>query len=478
MAPQLQPLSRPKPASAKPPSAQRLAPGGFVALLRSALLAAVLALLALGCTEVAPDGQRGQNGQPGQDSQQTEPDTFGLAPNPAAGIDAAAVTTVATQPPTSPSETTADVRVTQIPGDRAEVGISALRDGINAALLPEPLVSPQDIRSGGPPPDGIPSIDAPEFERVDAAQWLQPQEAVVVLTLGGDARAYPTQVLIWHEIVNDTVGGEPVTIAYCPLCNTAIGYYRQLGDRILDFGTSGLLYNSALVMYDRQTESLWAHYTGQAIAGALTGAELELIPVATVAWETFVAEHPDGLVLKRPSGFRRNYYGTNPYVGYDSPNGRPLFGVTDLDPQLPPMTRVLVIRRSDEVVALAHEALRSEGVIEVDVGGGTVVAFNLAGTASPLETDQVAFGRDVGATGVFNPTVDGRRLSFVRKPDATSSDGSGGFLDNQTGSTWSVLGRALNGPLAGTQLEAIEHLDTFWFAAAAYDPGIELLTDP
>ena len=444
----------------KPPSGRRIAGGAIGTLLATAVV-----LAALGCSDTEIDGA------PSGDDQATPAATEA----PSTGLAAPATTNApATESPTTQVAGIVDLPVVQIPGDPPEVTVSALREGITAPLLPEPLVSPLDILSGGPPPDGIPSIDAPEFERASEVAWLQPQEAVVVLVVNGDARAYPAHVLIWHEIVNDTVGGEPVTLTFCPLCNTAIGYYRQLGDRIFDFGTSGRLYNSALVMYDRQTESLWVHYTGQAVAGALTGSQLELIPVATVAWETFLAEHPDGLVLKRPGGFGRSY-GSNPYTGYDSPNGQPLFAASEPDPQLPPMTRVLVIRRGGDAVAVVHEALKSEGVMEADVGGATVAAFNLPGTATPLQSQQVAFGRDVGATGVFDPTVGGQVLSFARKPGAASSDGPGAFVDDQTGSTWSVLGLALDGPLAGTQLEAIEHLDTFWFAAAAYDPGIELI---
>lgn len=425
------------------------------------LVAAALMLIAAACAETSSSDQ------------QAEPDATGSDTTEAASNDAAPATTAAASPSTTPAEVIVDVKVTQIPGGPRESTVSALREGMTAPLLPQPLVSPLDVLSGGPPPDGIPSIDAPEFERATDVGFLQPQEAVVTLTLNGDARAYPAQVLLWHEIVNDTVGGEPVTITYCPLCNTAIGYYRQLDDRIFDFGTSGRLYNSALVMYDRQTESLWAHYTGQAIAGALTGSQLELIPVATVAWETFLAEHPNGLVMTRPGGFGRQY-GSNPYANYDQPDGQPIFFGGTLDPRLPPQTRVLVVRHGGASVAVQLDTLQSEGVLRLDLGGAPVVAFHLPGTATPIQSQQVAFGRDVGATGVFDPTVDGQVLSFARLPDAASSAGPGAFTDDQTGSTWTVLGRALDGPLAGTQLTAIEHLDTFWFAAAAYDPAIEL----
>ena len=429
------------------------------------LLAAALLLIASGCA----DSSSGDD--------QSAPDTTGSNTTGAASAGAAPTTTAAAPPATTPAEVIVDLKVTQIPGGPRESTVSALREGMTAPLLPEPLVSPLDVLSGGPPPDGIPSIDAPEFERAADVGFLQPQEAVVALTLNGDARAYPAQVMIWHEIVNDTVGGEPVTITFCPLCNTAIGYYRQLGDRIFDFGTSGRLYNSALVMYDRQTESLWAHYTGQAIAGALTGSQLELIPVATVAWETFLDEHPNGLVMTRPGGFGRQY-GTNPYANYDQPDGSPTFFGGTPDPRLPPQTRVLVVRHSRASVAVPLDTLQSEGVLPLDLGGAPVVAFHLPGTATPIQSQQVAFGRDVGATGVFEPTVDGQVLSFTRLPGISSSDGPGAFTDDQTGSTWTVLGRALEGPLAGTQLTPIEHIDTFWFAAAAYDPDIELLTTP
>lgn len=426
-----------------------------------AAVAAALAFVALGCADTTTSDEAAT-------PEATEaPATSAAAPPTTVAPTAAPATTLPIIP----------LRVEQIPGDPPEVTVSALREGMTAPLLPEPLVSPLDVLSGGPPPDGIPSIDAPEFERATDVGFLQPQEAVVTLTVNGDARAYPVQVMIWHEIVNDTVGGEPVTVTFCPLCNTAIGYYRQLGDRIFDFGTSGRLYNSALVMYDRQTESLWAHYTGQAIAGALTGSQLELIPMATVAWETFLDEHPNGLVMTRPGGFGRSY-GTNPYVNYDTPSGSPTFFGGTPDDRLPPQTRVLVIRHSGASVAVQLDTLSSAGVLPLNLGGTPVVALHLPGTATPIQNQQVAFGRDVGATGVFDTNVDGQTLTFNRIADAASSAGPGAFTDDQTGSTWSILGRALDGPLAGAQLQPIEHIDTFWFAAAAYDPAIELLDAP
>ncbi|MGH9194296.1 MAG: DUF3179 domain-containing (seleno)protein, partial [Acidimicrobiia bacterium] len=170
------------------------------------------------------------------------------------------------------------VEVEQIQSSPKEDVPSALENPA-ADSLPKPLVDPSEIISGGPPPDGIPAIDKPRFQKASSVDWIEPKEAVLSFQLGDETRAYPVQVLTWHEIVNDTVAGQPVTITFCPLCNTGIAFQRRLGDRILDFGTSGKLLYSALVMYDRQTESLWTHFEGRAIAGFLTGQTLELRPM-------------------------------------------------------------------------------------------------------------------------------------------------------------------------------------------------------
>ena len=171
--------------------------------------------------------------------------------------------------------------------------------------LPEPLIPATDLLDGGPPPDGIPPIDEPRFHQARDVDFLADTEPVLAVEVEGESRAYPVQIMIWHEIVNDTIGGLPVTITYCPLCNTAVGVDRRLDDgRVLSFGTSGRLYRSSLVMYDRQTESLWSHFDGRALAGALTGTELERIPVQTLSWGDWLRQNPDGIVLSRDTGAR------------------------------------------------------------------------------------------------------------------------------------------------------------------------------
>ena len=342
---------------------------------------------------------------------------------------------------------------------------SALDDPL-AAGLPEPLVDPDDLNSGGPPPDGIPAIDEPTFLAAADIDFLADDEPVLALEIDGDARAYPIQVMIWHEIVNDTVGGVPVAVTYCPLCNTAIALDRRAGDRVLDFGTSGLLYQSALVMYDRQTESLWSHFTGRAVAGVLTGAELEMFPVATVSWADWLAAHPDGIVLSRDTGHDRDY-GSNPYPGYDSVDNPPFLFTGDVDGRLAAKTRVVGLGLDSTPRAIRHEPLLADGVVHLDLDGAPVVAFALPGTASALFAYDVADGPDVGATGVFAAEHDGQKLSFRRDGD--------GFVDDQTGTRWDIFGTAVDGTLAGTRLEAVEHVDTFWFAWAAFAPDTIVL---
>jgi Protein of unknown function (DUF3179) len=175
-----------------------------------------------------------------------------------------------------------------------------------------------EIESGGPPKDGIPAIDRPRFVGVPAARaWLKGKEPVIVLRMGRDARAYPLQILMYHEIVNDSVNGVPVAVTFCPLCNASIVFERRVGERVLDFGTTGRLRFSDLVMYDRQTESWWQQFTGRGIVGHYAGTGLKKIASEIVSFADFAAAHPTGLVLSRETGYPRPY-GRNPYTGYDS----------------------------------------------------------------------------------------------------------------------------------------------------------------
>jgi hypothetical protein len=364
--------------------------------------------------------------------------------------------------------TTGPVEVEQIPPSPPEVTVSGLTmlSGIVPTGAPEPLVDLDEIRSGGPPPDGIPSIDEPTFLRPGEVDFLEENEPVLALDIDGDVRAYPVQILMWHEIVNDTVGRVPVAVTYCPLCNSALAYDRRIDDKVVEFGTSGSLWNSALVMYDRQTETLWSHFTGQAIVGELTGTELETFPVATVPWGVWRDANPDGLVLSRDTGFDRNY-GRNPYPGYDDVNSQPFLFEGEVDGRYTAMTRIVGVELDGDAVGVPLVTLQELGVVPATLGDTDVVVVWQSGTASSLDDGDVAGGEDIGSTGVFVPELDGQQL--------TLQPGEDGFTDDETGSTWNILGTAVSGPLAGSQLEAIRHVDTFWFAWSTFQPDSQII---
>ncbi len=249
-----------------------------------------------------------------------------------------------------------------------------------------------DILSGGPPKDGIPSIDNPQFVDASSATNMQPEEPVVTVKIGDDARAYPFSILIWHEIVNDVVGGRPVTITYCPLCNSALVFDRRVDGQLLDFGTTGKLLNSNLVMYDRQTQSWWQQFTGEGIVGAMTEVKLESVPVRLESFERFAAANPDGKVLVPNNPNMRNY-GRNPYERYDG-RTRPyefLFNA-ELPDYINPMARVVAYKYDGQDRAVTMELVRQEGSIELD--GVTISWFE--GQNSALDSAIISEGRDVG----------------------------------------------------------------------------------
>jgi hypothetical protein len=279
---------------------------------------------------------------------------------------------------------------------------------------------------------------------------------------------------MWHEIVNDDFDGTPVVVTYCPLCNTGIAYLRPTIDgELLDFGTSGKLYNSNLVMYDRQTDSYWPQAIGVAVVGPLTGEELEFVPARILSWADWSQAFPDGLVLSTDTGAQRDY-GTNPYAGYDDED-RPFLFSGDIDPRLPAKEHVLGIAGEDHVIALPYSELArlSVGgatVIQGSFGGDRLVIFWHAGTVSALDAAQIPDSNDVGAAAAYVPVADGRRLTFVVQ--------DGHIVDEQTGSLWSIDGRALEGPLAGTRLEVAVAIDSFWFDWAAFHPETEVFGQP
>ena len=324
-----------------------------------------------------------------------------------------------------------------------------------------------EIFSGGVPRDGIPPIDDPKFVSVvEADGWLEEKEPVIALELNGDARAYPLQILTWHEIVNDTVGGIPVAATFCPLCNSAIVFDRRLDGVLYDFGVSGNLRNSDLIMWDRQTQSWWQQLTGEAIVGQLTGQRLAILPATIVAWQDFKDTYPEAQVLSRDTGHSRNY-GSNPYVGYDEVGQSPFLFFGKTDERLLPTERVAALTVEDEAIAFPFSFLEAERVVNYSASGQDLVVFFRPGVRSALDGFRIADSREVGSTGIFLQDLEGQTLAFSKDSD--------GFLDQETGSRWNIFGQALSGPLAGSQLTPVVHANHFWFAWAAFRPDTKVV---
>jgi hypothetical protein len=293
----------------------------------------------------------------------------------------------------------------------------------------------------------------------------------VALEVDGDARAYPLQIMTWHEIVNDTVGEVPVAVTFCPLCNTAIAFERPvISGEATTFGTSGKLINSNLLMYDRATESLWPQVTGIALTGELKGTELRRIPAQIVSWAQFRGSFPDALVLNRDTGHSRQY-GTNPYPGYDDVDRPPFLFEGEVDGRLAAVERILGVEAGDETVAFPYLRLQEiamDGVAAVDaeVGDQPVVILWRSGTASALDSSDISSSKDVGSIAAFSRRLEGRTLSFTVA--------GGRIVDRATETTWNILGRGESGVLEGEVLEPVDSTDSFWFDWAAFHPDTDV----
>ncbi|MBF2054634.1 MAG: DUF3179 domain-containing protein [Candidatus Sericytochromatia bacterium] len=326
----------------------------------------------------------------------------------------------------------------------------------------------EELLPGGPAKDGIPAIDHPRFIGVTAAQqWLKPQEPVIALAGEQSAKAYPLQILIWHEMVNDHFEGQPVLVTFCPLCYSALVFGRRVGSYTLDFGVSGMLRHSDMIMYDRQTESLWQQFTGEAVVGSLTDQRLAVLPSQIMSFEQFYTQYPEGHVLSRETGFERDY-GRNPYRGYDDVSQRPFRFEGETDPRLPPMEKVLGLHFNGQSKAYPYRLTRQQRVIVDQVGDQPVVIFHLDGAVSALDAGSIADSREAGTTGVFDPVHQGQMLSFEWH--------KGQVRDRQTGTVWSATGHGLSGPLRGQQLRLLPYGDYFAFAWLVFRPDSQVYT--
>ena len=332
--------------------------------------------------------------------------------------------------------------------------------GPGGQVSSNPIIPADQIVSGGPPPDGIPSVDAPKFvNAANASSWLTDYDSIIGTSMNGDVRAYPLRILVWHEIVNDVVGGVPIAITYCPLCYSTQAFIRQINGTTVQFGTSGKLYNNNLVMYDRLTKSLWSQIWGQAIAGSLTGNKLLRVPIDVTTWGAWKNFHPNTLVLSRQTGFSRDY-SDDPYGAYYFTNDI-YFPLSHSDARLPAKTVVLGLSIGETSKAY---------IVNSPFGQGSK-AYSLANLTYTLATDSIGgkpvLIREIGQiVRFFDPVVDGTLLTFTNANRTV--------VDSETHSTWNFDGVAISGPLKGQSLTRYVSETAFWFAWADFHPGTSI----
>jgi len=320
----------------------------------------------------------------------------------------------------------------------------------------------RELMRGGPPKDGIPSIDNPKFvSPEEASGWLRDSEPVIMVELNDEARAYPIQILIWHEMANDRIGDTPILVTFCPLCYSAITFDRRHKGEVLEFGVSGFLRHSDMIMYDRKTESLWQQFSGEALVGDYTGDELTIIPSQLISFEQFREIHPNGQVLSKDTGHNRDY-GRNPYVGYDDINNNPWALRDEPSDRMKPMQKVIGVRINEQTKTYPYTVTKERNVINDEVGGKPIVIFHTEGAVSALDKGTISNSREDGSTGVFFSTVDGENLEFEYK--------NGEIRDKQTNSLWNISGKAIDGEMKGKKLEPTIFGDYFAFAWLTFYP--------
>ena len=306
------------------------------------------------------------------------------------------------------------------------------------------LVPLEKIKGGGPPKDGIPSIDDPMFAMLSESQFMSDSDTVIGLEINGDARAYPLFILVWHEIVNDTVGGIPVSVTYCPLCYTNQVFERTIDGKEVEFGTSGKLYNSNLLMYDRLTESYWSQALGLAVKGELAGKQLNLVPFDVITWGDWKKLYPNTLVLTTDTGHLRSY-ATDPYGNYYT-EPQIMFPVEYSDDRMHPKEIVIGIDIDGVYKAYRQNDIETESVINDSVNGEPLLFVSLFSENSR----------------VFQRTVNDKVLDFQYTGNK--------IIDLQTNSEWDYNGIAVSGDYVGTQLDRVPTSPGFWFEWFAFHP--------
>jgi hypothetical protein len=325
---------------------------------------------------------------------------------------------------------------------------------IDSESSEEWLIPENEVQDGGPGKDGIPAISSPEFIPISGVDFLFDDDLVIGIQIGDTIRAYPHRILDQHEIVNELIDSTYFALTYCPLTGSAIAWDSTgfTGDHT--FGVSGLLYNSNLIPYDRQTDSNWSQMKSLCVNGELKGQEPILLHVIETTWGTWKELYPNSLILSDDTGFNKDY-SVYPYGNYKWDDSL-LFSVSNEDDRLPKKDRVhgIIVSEETRVYPLNHFTDSIQAINETFNGAELVIV------GSALKNFAEAFSRELqNGTLLTFSAVDGE-LPVV-------------MIDNE-GTKWDIFGNAVSGPRVGEKLTPARSFTAYWFAWAAFYPGAEI----
>ncbi len=301
-------------------------------------------------------------------------------------------------------------------------------------------------------------------------------EPVIAVEIDGKAKAYPLNVLTFHEIANDVLAETPILVTYCPLCNSAIVFDRRViyrgDDLVLEFGVSGMLRKSDMIMWDLETESWWQQFTGEAIVGSMTEKLLDIIPSRVVSVRDFFEMYPKGKILSKSNQESTDYletYGKNPYEQYDDPSRTSFRHWEEIDTRLPPTERVIHVDVEGFYKLYPWSELEKKGVINDVFHDEHFAIFYKEGVVSVLDETEIKNSKDVGTAVVYSPWVGGKIVTFKKQGD--------NYIDRQTGSIWDFSGKCIKGRLQGRELDLVPHGQHFAFAWLSFFPDSEIYSE-
>ncbi len=319
------------------------------------------------------------------------------------------------------------------------------------------LIPEDEVRDGGPGKDGIPAIANPNFSSVAEIDFLDLNDLVIAIKTEGAVRAYPHPILDWHEIVNDDlISGERLSLTYCPLTGTAIGWDGTLNGNKTTFGVSGLLYNSNLMPFDRATDSYWSQMSHKCVKGALVGTEINTFQVIEMNFNTLREAYPNAEVLNTNTGFNRNY-DRYPYGDYITNNSSLIFPVSNTDSRLPTKERVLGVVVDEAVMTYRFDSFKAE---EVNIVENQLKGKDLVVIGSQAKNFIVAFE---------NRLSDGTKLAFQPVQGALPI-----VMEDNEGNKWDLFGEAVEGPRQGAKLPEVLNYIGYWFSWATFNEDLEI----